>query len=157
VSGDSLHDAAAAVVAEVRGRDGVAPELPLRLEAAVRLAGAGVVLGPEELVRELGEGWVAEEAFAVGLYAALATAPRPDGTTRPGAATGAATPEEHFRAAVAVAVNHSGDSDSTGSIAGNILGAFYGEECLPAAWLAELEAPHVIRGMAELLVGVTTA
>jgi ADP-ribosylglycohydrolase len=162
VSGDSLHDAAAAVVAEVRGRDGVVPELPLRLEAAVRLAGAGV-LGPEELVRELGGGWVAEEAFAVGLYAALATAPRPDGatragaTTRSGATSGAANPEEHFRAAVAVAVNHSGDSDSTGSIAGNILGAFYGEECLPAAWLAELEAPHVIRGMAELLVGVTTA
>jgi ADP-ribosylglycohydrolase len=156
VSGDSMHAAAAAVVAEVRGRDGVAPELPLRLEAAVRLADAGI-LGPEELVRELGEGWVAEEAFAVGLYAALATAPRPHGKTRPGATTGAATPEEHFRAAVALAVNHSGDSDSTGSIAGNILGAFYGEECLPAAWLADLEAPHVIRGMAELLVGVTTA
>jgi ADP-ribosylglycohydrolase len=57
---------------------------------------------------------------------------------------------------VAVAVNHSGDSDSTGSLAGNILGALYGEECLPADWLESLEAPHVIRGMADLLVGVTT-
>ena len=35
-------------------------------------------------------------------------------------------------------MNHSGDSDSTASIAGNILGAFYGERCLPADWLAAL-------------------
>jgi ADP-ribosylglycohydrolase len=146
VSGDSLHAAAAAVLAEVRALDGVAPELPLRLESAVRLAEAGS-LDPEELVQQLGEGWVAEEAFAVGLYAVLATAP---------VAT-VGTPEEHFRAAVALAVNHSGDSDSTGSIAGNILGAYYGEQCLPADWLERLEAPHVIRGMADMLVGVTTA
>lgn len=147
VSGDSLPAAAAAVLAEVRALDAVAPELPLRLEAAVRLAEAGR-LDPEELVQQLGEGSVAEEAFAVGLYAVLATAPD---AAAPGA------PEDHFRAAVGLAVNHSGDSDSTGSIAGNILGAFYGEECLPAAWLERLEAPHVIRGMADMLVGVTTA
>jgi ADP-ribosylglycohydrolase len=147
VSGDSLQAAAAAVLAEVRAHDGVAPELPLRLESAVRLAEAGS-LAPEELVQQLGEGWVAEEAFAVGLYAVLATAPE---ATAPG------TREEHFRAAVVLAVNHSGDSDSTGSIAGNILGAYYGEQCLPAAWLDRLEAPHVIRGMADMLVGVTTA
>jgi ADP-ribosylglycohydrolase len=152
VSGDSLQGAAAAVLAEVRSLDGVAPELPERLEAAVRLAGAQV-LGPEELVQELGEGWVAEEAFAVGLYAVLATAP----CTDTDAAATAAAAEEHFRAAVALAVNHSGDSDSTASIAGNILGAFYGEACLPAAWLDALEAPDVIRGMGDLLVGVTTS
>ena len=99
-------------------------------------------------MRHLGEGWVAEEAFAVGLYAVLATAAD---------AAAAGGPEDHFRAAVGLAVNHSGDSDSTGSIAGNILGAYYGEECLPAAWLGQLEAPHVIRAMADMLVGVTTA
>jgi ADP-ribosylglycohydrolase len=54
-----------------------------------------------------------------------------------------------------VAVNHSGDSDSTASIAGNILGAYYGERCLPADWLASLEAPEVIRGMASRLAAVT--
>ena len=147
ISGDSLPAAAAAVLADVRAIVDVAPELPLRLEAAVRLAEAGLA-DPEELVQQLGEGWVAEEAFAVGLYAVLATAPE---------AAAPNAPEEHFRAAVTLAVNHSGDSDSTGSIAGNILGAFYGEACLPAAWLERLEAPHVIRGMADMLVGVTTA
>ena len=52
-------------------------------------------------------------------------------------------------------MNHSGDSDSTASIAGNILGAYYGEQCLPAGWLEALEAPEVIRGMASRLAAVT--
>jgi ADP-ribosylglycohydrolase len=147
VSGESLQGAAAAVLAEARGVKDVAAELPERLEAAIRWAESGV-LTPEELVRELGEGWVAEEAFAVGLYAVLATAP---------AGSYAAQPADHFRAAISLAVNHSGDSDSTGSIAGNILGAYYGEAALPGEWLEALEAPEVIRGMADLLVGVTTA
>lgn len=132
------------------------PALIERLEAALRLAtqtgqpAAGALLSPEELVQELGEGWVAEEALAVALYAVLATAPE---TT----AVDAGRPEAHFRAAIAVAVNHSGDSDSTASIAGNILGTFYGEECLPAGWLETLEAPEVIRGMASQLAVVTGA
>ncbi|WP_306916431.1 MULTISPECIES: ADP-ribosylglycohydrolase family protein [unclassified Arthrobacter] len=133
------------------------PDLVARLEAALRLSATGHLLDPEELVRELGEGWVAEEALAVALYAVLATAPQP---TAPDAAAAeqaapAGDPEAHFRAAIALAVNHSGDSDSTASIAGNILGTFYGEECLPAAWLEALEAPEVIRGMASRLAAVT--
>jgi ADP-ribosylglycohydrolase len=114
----------------------------------LRLSGDERLLAPEELVKELGEGWVAEEALAVALYAVLATAPA---TGRPEAGD----PEAHFRAAVALAVNHSGDSDSTASIAGNILGTFYGEDCLPAAWLEALEAPEVIRGMASRLAALT--
>lgn len=127
------------------------PDLLARLEAALRLSGDTAAIGllaPEQLVRELGEGWLAEEALAVALYAVLATAPDP-------AAPAAGQPALHFRAAVALAVNHSGDSDSTASIAGNILGAYYGEECLPADWLAALEAPEVIRGMASRLAAVT--
>lgn len=126
-------------------------DLTARLGAALRLSAdtpARGLLSPEELVRELGEGWVAEEALAVALYAVLATAPDP-------ATTAAGQTEAHFRSAVALAVNHSGDSDSTASIAGNILGAYYGEECLPAGWLAALEAPDVIRGMAARLAAVT--
>ena len=102
-------------------------------------------------MRELGEGWVAEEALAVALYAVLATAPAGDVTPE----TPARNPRRTSATPIALAVNHSGDSDSTGSIAGNILGAFYGEECLPAEWLEALEAPEVIRGMAGQLVTVT--
>ncbi|WP_104136174.1 ADP-ribosylglycohydrolase family protein [Arthrobacter sp. ZGTC131] len=163
IQGHSLAEAAQAAVQHVESDAEAAPELRERLAAAVRLAGHGgadaatrPVLSPEDLVSELGEGWVAEEALAVGLYAVLATAPgaSPAGTSAP---QQAADPEEHFKAAIALAINHSGDSDSTGSIAGNILGAYYGEECLPADWLGALEAPDVIRGMASQLVSVTTA
>ncbi|XAS66062.1 ADP-ribosylglycohydrolase family protein [Micrococcaceae bacterium Sec5.7] len=155
VAGATLREAAGSVLAHVQRDPQAVPELIERLESAVRLAdgagaaaGANGVLSPEELVQELGEGWVAEEAFAVALYAVLATAQ---------GASGDGDPAHHFKAAIALAVNHSGDSDSTGSIAGNVLGAYYGEECLPAAWLEALEAPDVIRGMADQLVGVTTA
>jgi ADP-ribosylglycohydrolase len=152
VQGQGLLEAAEAAAAHVRSDPEAAPELSERLGAALRLAGGGAansLLSPEELVRELGEGWVAEEALAVGLYAVLATAAGGTGEARP--------PVEHFKEAIALAINHSGDSDSTGSIAGNILGAYYGEDCLPSDWLEALEAPEVIRGMADQLVSVTTA
>ena len=157
MDGRSLHEAAEYILDHARGQKDAEPALIDRLEHAVHLASptgpeAAMrrLLSPEDLVREFGEGWVAEEALAVALYAVLATA-APRDTAAEGA--GAA----HFREAVALAVNHSGDSDSTGSIAGNILGAFYGEECLPAEWLEFLEAPEVIRGMAGQLVAVTIA
>ncbi|MDP9984957.1 ADP-ribosylglycohydrolase [Arthrobacter oryzae] len=152
VTGEPLRGAAAAVAAHAATLPEAAPELPERLEAAIRLAekspGAlGKLAGPEELVQALGGGRTAEEALAVALYAVLATLPA-------GAADG--QPDQHFRDALAVAVNHSGGSDTAGSLAGNILGALYGEACLPAEWLNGLEAPEVIRGMADQLVKVTT-
>ena len=161
MGGQGLTEAARYALDHARGQADAEPALIERLERTLRLAAeagadSAAVLSPEDLVRELGEGWVAEEALAVALYSVLATAPGPDsaaGTAMPGAAV--QLPEEHFRKAVALAVNHSGDSDSTGSIAGNILGAFYGEECLPAEWLDALEAPDVIREMAGQLVSVT--
>jgi len=146
VSGEALRDAAAAVAAHAGTLPEAAPELPERLQAAIRLAETPAV-APEELVQALGEGWLAEEALAVALYAVLATVP---------AGTADAQPDKHFRDALAVAVNHSGGSDTPGSLAGNILGALYGEDCLPAEWVEVLEAPEVIRGMADQLVKVTT-
>lgn len=166
MSGQNLPEAVDYALHHARGRDDAEPALIDRLERAVHLASASGaatrrLLSPEDLVRELGEGWVAEEALAVALYAVLATAPARDtaGDTAPGTADGisGAGTVAHFREAIALAVNHSGDSDSTGSIAGNILGAFYGEQCLPAEWLESLEAPEVIRGMAGQLIAVTIA
>jgi hypothetical protein len=46
---------------------------------------------------------------------------------------------------VRLAINHSGDSDSTGSITGNILGALLGELAIPVEWLDQLELKDVIR------------
>ena len=78
---------------------------------------------------ELGGGWIAEEALAIALYCALST---PD-----------------FRSGIVLAVNHGGDSDSTGSMAGQLLGAMYGASAIPASWRTPLEMGAVIEAMAD--------
>lgn len=80
------------------------------LKAAIELADRDA----DADISLLGEGWIAEEALAMGVFAAL-TAP-------------------DFERGVLRAVNHGGDSDSTGSIAGNLLGAALGIEAIPDRW-----------------------
>ncbi|MEU3352526.1 ADP-ribosylglycohydrolase family protein [Streptomyces sp. NPDC037389] len=99
--------------------------------AALRGALAAVRQGPPsaERLQSLGEGWVAEEALAMGLYCALVA--------------------EDVRHGLLLAVNHGGDSDSTGSICGNLLGAVHGETALPPGWVAELEGRGTILELAD--------
>jgi len=82
-----------------------------------------------ERIASLGEGWIAEEALAIALYAALAA---PD-----------------FTSGVLLAVNHDGDSDSTGAIAGNVLGALHGVDNVPRKWLSALELGTEIAAIAD--------
>ncbi|MFG1946754.1 ADP-ribosylglycohydrolase family protein [Nonomuraea sp. NPDC048826] len=103
-------------------------ETSAALRAADDLAGKGDP-SPER-VEGLGGGWVAEEALAIAVYCALAY-------------------EKDFAAALLLAVNHSGDSDSTGSMAGNLLGALHGEHVLPVAWLDALEGRDAIAALAD--------
>jgi ADP-ribosylglycohydrolase len=97
------------------------------LRAARQLANEGPAPSPE-VVAQLGQGWVAEEALAIAVYCARVA---PD-----------------FRTGVLLAVNHSGDSDSTGAIAGNILGAIHGEQAMPPQWLQQLELRQEITRLA---------
>lgn len=83
-----------------------------------------------EKLETLGGGWVAEEALAIAVYAALSQ-------------------PHDLRAALILAANHSGDSDSTAAICGNLLGALLGEVALPADWLANLEGYPVIAQLAD--------
>lgn len=92
------------------------------LVAAVQVARLGRPT-PEAIESRLGGGWVGEEALAIGVCAALAAENLADG--------------------LLLAINHSGDSDSTGSICGNILGARDGTAAIPNRWLAELELREV--------------
>jgi ADP-ribosyl-[dinitrogen reductase] hydrolase len=80
-------------------------------------------------LRELGKGFVAEEALAMGIYSALGA--------------------KNFEDGIILAVNHSGDSDSTGSITGNLLGAAAGVEAIPERWLAHLELSLIIEAIAD--------
>ena len=76
-------------------------------EKAIRLAHSDI--SDADAIRELGEGWVAEETWAIALYCAI----------------------RHINSvedAIISSVNHNGDSDSTGSVCGNIMGAIYGYE-----------------------------
>ena len=47
------------------------------------------------------------------------------------------------------AVNHNGDSDSTGLIAGQLLGVQYGAAAIPSRWFEKLELREVIVQIAE--------
>lgn len=85
----------------------------------------------EEAISQLGEGWVAEEALAIGLYCALK--------------------EDDYKKAVIASVNHDGDSDSTGSICGNIMGAKLGMNSIPQKWLETLELKDYIEKLADKL------
>ena len=80
--------------------------------------------GPD-IIAEIGEGWIAEEALGIGLYCSLVAG-------------------DDFKKGVLLAVNHSGDSDSTGSITGNILGALYGINVIPENWILKLELKRLI-------------
>lgn len=84
---DGLELEAAAEMALTRlGRDPASAETGKAVEAALSLARRG--RPSAEAVESLGQGWVAEEALAIGLYCALVA--------------------EDFRHGVLLAVNHSG-------------------------------------------------
>jgi len=90
-------------------------------------------ISPEMAIREIGEGWIAEEALAVALYCALK--------------------ESDFEKALIMSINHDGDSDSTGSICGNILGAKLGTKGIPVKWLEKVELRTFIEIMSDKLYG----
>jgi ADP-ribosylglycohydrolase len=106
------------------------------IERGTKLAGSREKPGPETLAK-LGGGWIAEEALAIALYCALVSRSLQD--------------------ALILAVNHDGDSDSTGSMTGNLMGAICGETAIPRRWLAQLELRDVIAKTGEDLAVCMTA
>lgn len=56
---------------------------------------------------------------------------------------------QNFEKALIAAVNHSGDSDSTGSVTGNIVGTYLGYGKIPRKFLDRLELKDVILSVAD--------
>lgn len=83
-------------------------------------------------IHQLGEGWVAEETLAIAVYCALKY-------------------ENDFDKALRAAVNHNGDSDSTGAVCGNILGAYIGYNAIPQKYKERLELHDIIIEIADSL------
>jgi ADP-ribosyl-[dinitrogen reductase] hydrolase len=107
--------------------EGEAAETQAAVADARRVTSAGE-LSFDDMV-SLGEGWVGEEALSIALAVAMSA----DTTSEAG-----------IRRALWLAVRHSGDSDSTGAIAGNLIGAMCPPEAMPARWLEQLELPEVV-------------
>jgi len=126
LAGSTLKEAIDAAKKELRNHESHQETL-----AAIEQAEALAEARPRErsALRVMGKGFVAEEALAMGLYGALSA--------------------RDFEEGVILAVNHSGDSDSTGSIAGNLLGAAAGVQAIPDRWLRHLELRTTIEALAD--------
>lgn len=73
-----------------------------------------------EIEQKIGEGWVAEESLAIAIFCV-------------------ARHIDNFKDCIVAAVNHGGDSDSTGAIAGNIIGAILGYSAIPDFYKVDLQ------------------
>lgn len=89
-----------------------------------------------DLEEALGGGWVGEEALAITIAVSLAE-------------------QDDINKALLLAVNHSGDSDSTGAMVGNVLGALHGSEPIRKSWQEEVELATEVTGIAKQLVEVS--
>lgn len=83
-------------------------------------------------ILSLGEGWVAEETLAIAVYCSLKYS-------------------DDFDKAVRAAVNHRGDSNSTGAVTGSIVGAFIGYNNIPKEYTENLELKDLILETADEL------
>lgn len=119
----------------IRVLDSTAPEAAgtmIKLAQALALFADGE--DSAKAIKKLGGGWVGEEALAVGVYCALLA--------------------DDFRDGVSLAVTHDGDSDSTGSIAGAILGTLNGASSIPGDLLAGLEGRDTIERITDDMYNV---
>lgn len=112
-----------ATVSEMYNNTAFTAVLVSLINKAIRLASNAK--SDAENIKELGEGWVAEEALAIAVYCSMKY-------------------QDDFTKAMIAAVNHDGDSDSTGAITGNILGAMIGYSAIPECWKKDLEIIDVI-------------
>ena len=110
------------------------PETPARIYFK-ELMNKAIALAEEDIpdldaIHQLGGGWVGEEALAIAVFCAVRH-------------------ENNFDAAMIAAVNHRGDSDSTGAVAGNILGARLGLKGIPEKYTEHLELKELILEIAD--------
>lgn len=113
---------------EVFAGDAYLPKMTKIMDLALQLSGND--RSDLENIHQLGEGWIAEETLGIAIYCSLRY-------------------QDDFSAGVIAAVNHKGDSDSTGAVTGNILGALLGFEAMEDKWKRDLELAEVILEMAD--------
>ena len=107
-------------------------ELWAMIEKAIDLAARHDV-SEEKAICQLGEGWTGDEALAIAIYCTMRHI-------------------DSFMDAVIKAVNHDGDSDSTGAICGNLMGAIVGYGAIPGPFVKNLELKELITEIADDIV-----
>lgn len=121
-SGISLGDSARLLADTYARIDG-----GIETSTAIRAALDAPRDGKPETVESLGGGWTAEEALSIALYACLCARSFDDG--------------------LQIALLHSGDSDSTGAIAGNMLGLIEPAAALRHRFTGTIECVDAITRM----------
>ncbi|MBQ9245088.1 ADP-ribosylglycohydrolase family protein [bacterium] len=117
VNGENIEDSVNNSIEVLKTYKGHEDTLEL-LEMAKKYAKSDI--DSETAIKNLGEGWHGDEAIAISVYCALKS-------------------PEDYKNAVIMAVNHDGDSDSTGAITGNIVGTYLGKKSIPNKWLNTVE------------------
>lgn len=130
IEGQDIEVAAANTLSELGSYD-KNDECSFRLKQALELTKSD--LSDIDAISQLGEGWVGEEALGISMYCALKY-------------------RDDFKKALIAAVNHNGDSDSTGAITGNILGAYLGLSEIPKHWVENVELRDVLMQIADDLL-----
>ena len=103
-------------------------EFEQMIEKAVELTNSK--LTDVEAINQIGEGWTGDETVAIAVYCVLRHL-------------------DDFESAIVASVNHNGDSDSTGAVTGNIIGAIVGYDAIPQHFKENLELHDVILHMAD--------
>ncbi len=78
-----------------------------------------------EAIETIGKGWLSEEALGIALYCSIKYS-------------------DNFEIGIFASVNHSGNSNCTGSLTGNILGAYLGLDVIPKKFLDKLQLKDII-------------
>ncbi|WP_410507757.1 ADP-ribosylglycohydrolase family protein [Methanosarcina hadiensis] len=106
--------------------EGISDEFTEAIKHSYGLAHSN--LSDKDALQKIGQGWYADETFALAYFCILRY---PD----------------DYKKAVQTGVNITGDSDSVASVAGGILGARLGIEAVPISWIEALNGKEILEEM----------
>ena len=127
IKGESIEDAVKQTI-KILERKNNNENVTNALKTALHYANTNLL--EEDVIPLLGHGWTGEEALAISVYSALKN-------------------PNDFSKAIECAVNITGDSDTVGSITGNIMGAYLGEKKIPQKYKNKLEAKTLLKNLAK--------
>lgn len=128
----SIVEKSLEVISEVYGAEAPAMDDFRKLISKTLCLEDNLLRDWEIIENGLGGGWVAEETLAIAVFSVI----RHIGD---------------FNACMICAVNHGGDSDSTGAVAGNIIGAILGLNAIPEKFTKTIQLKELILSTADEL------